>query len=82
MLWWLWNLLRPRWAPMFPAKPLRWGGRVPKKPQAYWEMKVFERPNGSKELGWRWPADNVMAGLSEPYDYFGKPPHQGSRKIT
>lgn len=76
---WLWNLLAP--GPMFPAKPLRWGGRVPKR--SAWEMTVITRPSGEQDIGWRWPSGDFLTGLSEPYDYFGKPPeHQQSRKIT
>lgn len=94
MLAWLWNLLRPRWTPLFPAKPSRWGGRVSKKrPPVCWQLTQVVRPSGPiyvqenmagrEDLMWYWPSDDIIAGLSRPYnDYFGKPPHQGSRKIT
>jgi hypothetical protein len=53
-------LFRLMWArllgrPMFPARPLRWGGVIHPTP-AERLIKVY-RPNGEFELGWTIPGD-------------------------
>lgn len=77
MIWWLirWLVGPPPFIPLFPPKPLARGGRVAKKKQ--WVMVLGTRPNGEKEVMWKWHGEDDLEGLSRIYEYW-----PGSRKVT
>ena len=55
-------LFRLMWArllgrPMFPAKPLKWGGVIPPRTKVE-TMRLIAKANGEAEIGWKIPGDS------------------------
>ena len=69
--------------PMFPAKPLKDGGVIQRRPEpapTQPVMVVVTTPSGSQRLAWRIPGDTPLQIVNKLIEHTDLYAHQGSRR--